>query len=392
VRVQLKRRGRIGQALAAATYTLLAGSSGSVGAAENEQMDFTDLHYSEAGRVTVDEQVFALKRDKKKDKTFTLKLFHDAITGATPNGAANPSTFTSPSGQTYDSTLAQIVDERYAITADWQQEKSRLVKVSYGLSYSTELDYDSLGVNWKKQRDSKNRMRTYTYGLGVNYDVISAEGGIPTGLAPVTDTTRTTSDSKMVADFLAGVTQVINRTTLLQLNYSLGVSNGYLTDPYKIISVSGAPVDLQFENRPDLRVGHSLYVRFIQNRKGNVARLSYRYYTDDWGIISHTVDFKYRYRMNNKWYVQPRIRYYSQSAASFYGYIFYSADPVTGYASGDYRLGNLAGLTAGLQMGREFSRKLDANLRVEYLQQSDRLGNFEALNAVIAQMSFRYKF
>jgi hypothetical protein len=390
--VQLKRRGRIGQALAAATYTLLAGSGAGVSAAENEQLDVTDLHYSEVGRVTVDEQVFALKRDKKKDKTFTLKLFHDAITGATPNGAATPSTFTSPSGNPYSDTLAQIVDERYAVTADWTREDSRLEKVSTGLSYSTELDYDSVGASWKKERDTKNRMRTYSYGFGLNYDVISAEGGIPTGLAPVTDTTRTPSDSKLVADFLAGVTQVINRTTLLQLNYSLGISSGYLTDPYKIITVSGAPVDLQFEKRPDLRVGHSLYLRFIQHRKGDVAKASYRFYFDDWGIISHTLDFRYRYRMSGKWYAQPHLRYYSQSAASFYGYIFYSTDPVTGYASGDYRLGNLAGLTAGIQMGREFTRKLETNIRVEYLQQTDRLGRFEPLNAVIAQISFRYKF
>lgn len=392
--MQLKRPGRISQALAAATYSLLAGHGGAVSAAQSDQLDVTDLHYAETGRVTVDEQVFALEQDKKKDKTFTLKLFHDSITGATPNGAANPTTFTSPSGSTYDTTLAEIVDERYAVTADWGSEHSRLVKVNYGLSYSTELDYDSLGASWTKQRETRNRMRTYSYGVSFNYDVIRAEGGIPIGLAPLTDTTRIPSDTKMVADFLAGMTQVLNRNSLLQLNYTLGYSNGYLTDPYKIISVSGAaPYDLQYENRPNQRLGNSLYLRFIQNRKGgDVMKLSYRYYVDDWGIMSHTIDFKYRNRMSGKWYVQPHLRLYSQSAADFYGYIFYSDTQVTGYASGDYRLGNLASYTAGVQMGREFSRKLDANLRVEYLQQIDRLDRFDTNEALIAQLSFRYIF
>ena len=392
--MQLKRPGRISQALAAATCTLLAGHSGAVSAAQGDQLDVTDLHYAETGRVTVDEQVFALKQDKKKNKTFTLKLFHDAITGATPNGAANPTTFTSPSGSTYDSTLAQIVDERYAVTADWGSEKSRLVKVNYGLSYSTELDYDSLGASWTKQRDTSNRMRTYSYGVSLNYDVVSAQGGNPIGLAPVTDTTRTPSDTKVVADFLAGMTQVLSRNSLLQLSYTLGYSNGYLTDPYKIISVSGSgPYDLQFENRPGQRLGNSLYVRYIQNRKGgDVMKLGYRFYVDDWGILSHTVDLKYRYRMSGKWYLQPHLRVYTQTAANFYGYIFYSDTPVTGYASGDYRLGNLASITAGVQMGREFSTKLKANVRVEYLHQLDRLDRFDSMDALIAQLSFRYIF
>jgi hypothetical protein len=390
--VQLKRPGRIHQALAVATYSLLTGHNAA--AAENKQLDFTDLHYAETGRVTVDEQVFSLQRDRKKDKTFTLKLFHDAITGATPNGAAEPSTFTSPSGSTYDTTLAKIVDERYAVTADWESEKSRLVKVNYGLSYSTELDYDSLGANWRKQRDTSNRMRTYSYGISINYDTVRAEGGIPTGLAPITDTTRTSRETKVVADFLAGMTQVLNRRSLLQLNYTLGYSTGYLTDPYKIITVSGAaPYNLQFEKRPGQRLGNSLYLRYIQRQKdGDVLKAAYRYYIDNWGIVSHTLDLKYRNRISNKWYVQPHLRVYTQAAANFYGYVFYSDTAVGGYASGDYRLGNLASLTAGVQMGQKVSRKLDVNVRFEYLQQLDRLHRFDTLEAFIAQISFLYTF
>ena len=381
--MQLKRSGRISQALAAATCTLLAGGGGSVQAADSGQLDITDLHYAEEGRITVDEQVFSLKRDRKNGRSFTLKLYHDTITGATPNGAADPATFTSPSGTPYTDTLVQIKDERYAVTADWERELTRLEKVSYGYSYSTELDYDSLGASWKKERDTSNRMRTYTYGASLNYDLIRAEGGIPTGLAPATDTTRYGSDNKVMADFLAGMTQVINRKTILQLNYSLGLSSGYLTDPYKFISVNDGSAKLQYEKRPNFRFGNSLYALLIYNHKDNVIRASYRYYMDDWGILSHTLDLR--------WYVQPHIRHYSQSAASFYSYIFYGEYPLTGYASSDYRLGNISGLTAGLQVGREFTKKFDANVRVEIIQQTDRLDEFAILNATVAQVSFRYK-
>ena len=45
------------------------------------------------------------------------------------------------------------------------------------------------------------------------------------------------SDSKDVLDLLLGFTQVLNRTTVLRVNYSYSDSSGYLNDPYKILSV-----------------------------------------------------------------------------------------------------------------------------------------------------------
>ena len=45
------------------------------------------------------------------------------------------------------------------------------------------------------------------------------------------------SDSKDVLDLLLGVTQVLWRVDILRVNYSYSDSSGYLTDPYKILSV-----------------------------------------------------------------------------------------------------------------------------------------------------------
>ena len=58
--------------------------------------------------------------------------------------------------------------------------------------------------------------------------------------------------------------------TIGQLNYSFSTSSGYLTDPYKLLSVvdpvSGEPVPgsgelalYRFESRPDERTKHSIY-------------------------------------------------------------------------------------------------------------------------------------
>jgi len=42
---------------------------------------------------------------------------------------------------------------------------------------------------------------------------------------------------------------------------------------------------------------------------------------DDWGVNSHTIDAKYRFRFNNQ-YLEPQLRWYTQSKADFYHRLF----------------------------------------------------------------------
>lgn len=391
--VQLKSKGKVSKALAVATCSLLSASAQA--AEKNTNWDFTHLHYAEEGRVTVQGQVVAYKREQSDDKSFSFKLYHDSISGATPNGALPTDTYTSPSGQIYSGTpLQSFSDERLAASLQWQKQLSRLESRKLGLSISDELDYSSLGGSYTLDRDTSDRMSTYHRGVSFSLDHIYADGGIPTPLSPSTDMTRYASDNKVVVDLLAGVTHVLTRKSLMQMNYTLGLSNGYLSDPYKFVSVTGAGVEpLQYEYRPNTRIGHSFYVRWLANRNGgDVERLSYRLYMDDWGIFSHTLDIRYRLRRkNNGWAVQPHLRIYTQSAASFYAYSFFQDTPVTGYASSDYRLGNLQTLTAGVYLNRKLGRKSEFGMRFEYMQQTDRAGWFDTVDTLIAQISYKHK-
>jgi hypothetical protein len=72
------------------------------------------------------------------------------------------------------------------------------------------------------------------------------------------------SDNKLIIDGLLGVSQVINRKSLIQLNYSISQSSGYLINAYTVLSVvdavtgrlliedaiAGLPL-VFYENRPD---------------------------------------------------------------------------------------------------------------------------------------------
>ena len=86
-------------------------------------------------------------------------------------------------------------------------------------------------------------------------------------------------------DLLLGLTQVLGRHTVMRVNYSYSDSSGYLTDPYKILSVvdpvtgdlvgrtpapgeSGPTGVYRFESRPDSRRKQGLYAELRHDFSG----------------------------------------------------------------------------------------------------------------------------
>jgi len=220
------------------------------------------------------------------------------------------------------------------------------------------------------------------------------------------------SESKTVADLLVGVTQVFGPRTLGRLDYSFSRSSGYLTDPYKVLSVvdpvTGAPVPgpgaldvVLFESRPDARTKHSLFAQVKRQVGRDVLDGSYRFMTDDWGVVSHTLDLRWRHPFR-RFYLQPHVRLYRQGAADFYRRVLFDGDPLPQHASADYRLGELDGTTLGLKLGVPLSRGREWNVRIESYEQSGRappeaevgaLAGFDlfpTVDALIVQAGYRF--
>jgi hypothetical protein len=182
-----------------------------------------------------------------------------------------------------------------------------------------------------------------------------------------------------------------------------------LTDPYKLLSVvdpvTGDPspgpagLDLyRFESRPDQRTKQSVFAQVRHQFRRDILDASYRFMTDDWGIRSHTLDLRYRFRRPS-YYVEPHVRLYTQSAADFYNTVLFSGDPIPDHASADYRLGELNGVTLGLKYGHPFGDGKEWGVRAELYRQFGRappqfevgaLGSFDlfpTVNALIVQGS-----
>lgn len=216
------------------------------------------------------------------------------------------------------------------------------------------------------------------------------------------------SKKKESVDGMIGVTQVVNRRTLMQLNYSLGVSSGYLTDPYKIISMidgtTGETVDYRTELRPDSRLRQSLYWKTVYHLSEDVIRFSYRYYWDDWGIRSNTFDLHYHFDLGNDFYLEPQFRYYTQSAADFYHHSLVDGAALPRYASADYRLAEMTSTSYGLKLAMTIGKDGELSARVTYMKQTgnshpaDAIGVqrsldlYPGLDAVIAQLGYTFTF
>lgn len=439
----------VGLALAAATGTLLgvcAGSAQAKGKAGEWDIDTALMLYSEMdSRVQAAEPVASFTRNFEDEKSLNIKVVADTLTGASPNGATpsdDVQTFTRPSGngaytiapgdQALDTTFH---DTRGSGAVTWASPINRDWAYTAGTYVSAEYDYTSFGVNGSIARYLNNKNTTLNLGLSTSLDTNSPEGGLPIGLAQMAvpanktdaafkteyDKSRTgSSDSKNVFDVLVGVTQVINKRTIMQFNYGLSSVSGYMTDPFKVLSVIDESSGANFggnlkdsngnaiylhENRPDTHMKHALFwqTKYMLTN-GDVMDGSYRFTTDDWGISSHTVDLRYRWMLGRQ-YLEPHVRYYMQSEADFYKPFLTASEynggtPTLSEASSDYRLGKLTGMTLGLKWGYQMTEDNKLTVRAEYITQTNtgdggfgKLANQEIYpdtNAFVVQVGYSF--
>ena len=396
--MQLSRK-KIAGLLSAATCSLLAGQSQ---AAEEWEVETSILYYSEADdRIQAIEPVIAARKDLGDDEILSWKLVVDSLTGSSASGAVpstSPQTFTSPSGNSSYVVEANqtpldpsFKDTRVAYSMNWDKPLDRDRRRNLGFNLSREYDFTSLGFNGLWQLDSNAKNTTWSYGANLELDAIDPVGGTPEPLSDMLDQDKGSgTESRHVIDLLVGVTQIIDRSSLFQVNLSLSQADGYLTDPYKLVSVvdssSGEPLRQLYENRPDSRLRSALFAKYRKMLPGkDIFTASYRYMTDDWGVDSNTVDLTYRFRLGDRYYLQPHLRYYQQSAADFYRYFLVDGEALPDEASADYRLGEMDATTVGVKFGHDIDGRHQWSVRLEQYVQSGESSPSEAFGQLAQQ-------
>ncbi len=382
------------------------------------RMDSAVLVYQEAGgRVRAIEPATNVILHGSEDHILTLGLVADSLTGASPNGAApsghlqtfvtplkaptsSTATVTNASG---GSTVIQLPptpgqvaaaaygrqyttaagllpvdpgfhDQRFAGNVGWSQPVGRNTKAGFGAGYSTEHDYRSITGNASLSQDFNAHNTTLSVAGNYEYDTSSPYGGTPTPLTVMSPAMKGPNQSRRVADFVVGLTQVVSRNWLAQLNYSYGIASGYQNDPYRILSVvdatTGEPMTYLYESRPNSRHRQSVYFDNKVDVGPNIFDVSARYFWDNWGVRSTTVDASDRISLTHAIYIDPHVRWYRQTAANFFRPYLVNGQPLPQYASSDTRLGKFTAMTYGMTFGVKVTDTGEVYLRGEYYRQT----------------------
>ncbi len=350
-------RGRLS---AAACLLLASGAPAAARAAAPKwQFEGTGLLYREQNRVSVVEPTARITRLFPDGQTLSATLGIDAVTGASPTGAIPSNTVqttTTPSGRVHTSEVGLVPtnrfsDARLVLDLGWTKPFGNRITTSLGTHVSQEKDYRSFGADGRASVAFMDRLSTLTVGGSYDRDSVFPRGGTREPFTDGTVIMSTSANPKRVATGLVGLSRVLTRRWMLGLDVSRTHESGYLTEPYKVLSVvdslSGDPVGQLTERRPETRNRGDVMLSSVYHFRTDVLYASDRWYWDDWGIRSNTVDIKYRHELEMHRSVEPHVRYYIQTRANFFRYSLLNDEPVPAFASADYRLGKLQSLTLG---------------------------------------------
>lgn len=430
--VQLDRKIGLSESLAVAATALVGQSALAEDNDADWQYSASLLAYSEPDRVSATELIINATKQYDASEKLSVKIVLDSLTGASANGAIaqdSIQTFTRASGigqytinQTETPLDDTFRDTRLQLNLGWENALDEDTNYTLGGNFSREYDYDSISFSAEIARSFNQNNSVISAGISLAAENSRPEGGIPLGLSSMVidsgqfsteedywsayDATRLKdSDTISSAEFLFGWTQVVSRTTLMQLNYGFASTSGYLTDPFKILSLvnaNGVTQDYLHENRPDTKQQHSVFALIKHHLEESIFDVSYRYQSNDWGIDSHTIDAHWHFFTRDNSFWEPHIRYYQQSAADFYSPFLQQDSPLNRHASADYRIGEMTGLTIGLKYGFQMENSDRAEIRLEYYKQTSHSTNqpvsvdlgsldiYPKVDALILQLNYFY--
>lgn len=159
--------------------------------------------------------------------------------------------------------------------------------------------------------------------------------------------------------------QVIDTETIVQLAYELIRQQGYLSSPYRYVRIAADAGSLPstcvypvkmcvLEHDPSTRLRHAVA---LNARRALSSALSlgvqYRFYLDDWGVMSHTAGVDGAWVPGEGWLLSLAYRFYRQRGVVFYQ-PFYLAMPMPAHFTSDKELTTLSSHRVELELARRF--------------------------------------
>jgi hypothetical protein len=177
------------------------------------------------------------------------------------------------------------------------------------------------------------------------------------------------------------LTQVLSKKSLAQLSWDTVRLAGYLASPYRYVALGGdglcaragtdpaagavvanaaasggAPALYCLpEAHPHERIRNAVTgkIRFALGAHASLG-VNYRFYFDDWGILSHTIWPDLAFVLGEHATLRLMYRYYVQGEADFYQARYLNAEAAPRYLSRDRKLSPLYNSRVGLEYMQDF--------------------------------------
>lgn len=342
--------------------------------AEGGTAETSVLVYSEQQRINARAIAYSWTKRHADESVFGYNVTYDAMTGASPTGAApsiHPQTVTGSSGRLRTEVPANTIpkndkfqERRLGLSMNYAAPVTPLATLSAEGSLSTERDFTSFGLSGGLSQGFGTGRTTLDLHVGVQSDLSRLPGGNPLPLTEVryagdgndAPIIRQAGRKKLEVNALIGIAQELSRKTVVRANYTVNYASGYLNDPYKMVSQvrpadstdPGEPETNIYEQRPATRLKQTAFVQLKTYIVGMIMDASARGFLDDWGVRSLTGDLYYRFDFHSLGALEPHVRGYYQSAARFYRPYLVSGEVLPSFVSADSRLAEFSALTLGL--------------------------------------------
>jgi len=228
--------------------------------------------------------------------------------------------YTSASSDRIDlkaNSSASHADTRIYPSLTWSVENEKKgTTFGIGVSASTEFDYKSFGANVSFAKKTRDRNGEFSAKFQTYLDRVTLIAPVELRPGGEEDKNYPTANRNTYAGSLS-YSQIINQRLQVTLLADLVSQSGYLGLPfYRVYFTDGS---VHQETLPDKRLKVPLGLRanyFLGDRF--IIRTYYRFYTDDWGLTSHTASIEVPVKITPFVSVSPFYRYYTQSAVKYF--------------------------------------------------------------------------
>jgi hypothetical protein len=229
--------------------------------------------------------------------------------------------YTSASSDKIDlnaNTSASYSDNRLYPSLNWSMENEEKGNtVGAGVSASVEWDYTSFGGNVNFSKKTANKSGEFSAKFQAYLDKVKLI--LPIELRTPEATTNGFNGYASRNTFVGSLTysQIINKNFQVMFLLDLAQQQGYLSLPFHRVYFADGSVHQ--ENLPSSRFKLPIGIRANYFLGDNVIiKANYRFYTDDWGLQSHTINIETPIKISPFFSISPFYRFYTQSAIKYF--------------------------------------------------------------------------